>query len=240
MVAQMKPKNYNAAPPPPANSTPSFRLDVGRPDDLAPDLGLDFDAVSELLRRACDHFEAERRQALLHVRQGKNCRDLALERADNLVRRSGGRQEAHPTVTLDLRIAGLCGRRYVGKELRARLARHRQCPQLPGFERLHGRRQRTPDDRGVAAPLKGTCTRSSASDRRSISPNRWPCVPTPPEAKLYFPGLDLISVTSSLRLRAGSDGWTVMTLVAATASVTGARSLSASNGSLAKSVGFTT
>src|SRR6516164_6998769 len=47
-----------------------------------------------------------------------------------------------------------------------------------------------------AAPLKGTCTRSSASDRRSISPKRWACVPTPPEAKLYFPGLDLISVTS--------------------------------------------
>src|SRR5262249_58826088 len=78
------------ASPSPTNSTPLFRLDVGRPDDLAPDLGLDLDAVSEFLRRTSDHFEAERRQALLHVRQGKNCHDLALERADNLVRRSGG------------------------------------------------------------------------------------------------------------------------------------------------------
>src|SRR5262249_13888730 len=146
MVAQMKRKNYNAAAPPPANSTPSFRLDVGRPDDLAPDLGLDFDAVSELLRRACDHFEAERRQALLHVRQGKNCRDLALERADNLVRRSGGSQEADPTVAFDLRIAGLGGRRYVGKKLRARLAPHRQRPQLPRFEPLPGRPPPAPDD----------------------------------------------------------------------------------------------
>src|SRR6516165_10042329 len=97
MVAQMKRKNYNAAPPPPANSTPSFRLDVGRPDDFAPDLGLDFDAVSEFLRRACDHFEAERRQALLHVRQAKNCRDLALERAKNLFRRPGGPKGPNPT-----------------------------------------------------------------------------------------------------------------------------------------------
>src|SRR5262249_47362015 len=156
MVAQMKRKNYKPAPPPPpANSTPLFRLDVGRPDDLAPDLGLDLDAVSELLRRACDHFEAERRQALLQVRQGKNCHDLALERADDLVRRSGGSQEADPTVAFDLRIAGLGGRWYVGKELRARLTRHRQRPQLPGFERLHGRRQRAPDDRGVAGDRRG-------------------------------------------------------------------------------------
>src|SRR5215468_5512644 len=154
MVAQMKRKNYNAAPPPPANSTPSFRLDVGRPDDLAPDLGLDLDAASELLRRACDHFEAERRQALLHVRQGKNCHDLALERADNLVRRSGGRQESHPTVALDLRIAGLDGRRYVGKKLRARPARHRQCPAVarlraaawptPAYSRRSGCGRRPP------------------------------------------------------------------------------------------------
>src|SRR5262249_47679278 len=131
MVAQMKRKNYNAAAPPPANSTPSFRLDVGRPDDLAPDLGLDFDAVSELLRRACDHFEAERRQALLHVQQGKNCHDLALERADNLVRRSGGRQESDPTVAFDLRIAGLGGRRYVGEELRAPPSPHPPPPSAP-------------------------------------------------------------------------------------------------------------
>src|SRR5262249_11268883 len=138
MVAQIEAENYKPAPFLPSQLNPLFRLDVRRPDDVAPDLGLDLDAGSEFLRRASDRFEAERRQALLHIRQSDDCRDLALERADDLVRRSGGRQESDPTVAFDLRIAGLGGRRYVGKELRARLARHRQRAQLPGLERLHG------------------------------------------------------------------------------------------------------
>src|SRR5262249_60604037 len=46
-----------------------LRLDVSRADDLAPGRGLELDTGRELLRRAGDGFEAERRQALLHVRQ---------------------------------------------------------------------------------------------------------------------------------------------------------------------------
>src|SRR5262249_55503547 len=113
-----------------------LRLDVSRADDLAPGRGLELDAGRELLRRAADRFEAERRQALLHVRQRNDLRDLALDRADDLVRRSGRSQESDPTVAFDLRIARLGGRRRVGQELRARLARHRERAQLPRFERL--------------------------------------------------------------------------------------------------------
>src|SRR5262249_15268926 len=54
-----------------------LRLDVSRADDLAPGRGLELDADRELLRRAADGFEAERRQALLHVRERNDLRDLA-------------------------------------------------------------------------------------------------------------------------------------------------------------------
>src|SRR5262249_41567961 len=140
MVAQIEAENYKPAPFLPSQLNPLFRLDVRRPDDLAPDLGLDLDAGSEFLRRASDRFEAERRQALLHIRQSDNRRDLALERADDLVRRSGGRQESDPTVAFDLRIAGLGGRPDVGKELRAGPAPPPHPAPLPGPARPPGRR----------------------------------------------------------------------------------------------------
>jgi hypothetical protein len=45
---------------------------------------------------------------------------------------------------------------------------------------------------------------------------------------MYLPGLALISATSSLTVRAGSDGWTVSTSGLTTAMLTGSKSLPAS------------
>src|SRR5215510_5904337 len=54
----------------------SFRLDVGRADDLAPGLHLRLDAGGKILGRTGDNLEAERRQTFLHVRQGENVCDF--------------------------------------------------------------------------------------------------------------------------------------------------------------------
>src|SRR5262245_11645397 len=79
----------------------------------------------------------------------------------------------------------------------------------------------------IARPplLNGTCTRSSLSDSRNNSPSRCDGVPVPGEAKLYLPGLALITVISSRTVCAGTDGWTASTVVVETASVTGSKSL---------------
>src|SRR5207244_7404757 len=136
-------------------SAPLLRLDVGRADNLAPHFGLDLDAACEFLRRAGDGFETERGQAFLHVRQRDDSRDLALNRADDLIRRSGWGQKSDPAVALDVRIAGLGGRRDVGEELRALLARERERTQLPGSKRVGGLGDCPPGHREVAARLEG-------------------------------------------------------------------------------------
>src|SRR6516225_3503118 len=107
-------RNAQSTPRNPGNR--SLRLDVGRADDLAPHFGLDLDAACEFFGRAGDSFETERRQAFLHVRQCDDPCDLALNRADDLIRRSGWSQKSDPAIALDVRIAGFGGRRDVGEE----------------------------------------------------------------------------------------------------------------------------
>src|SRR5260370_25260069 len=95
-------------------STRLLRLDVGRADDLAPHFGLDLDAACEFLRRAGDGFETERGQAFLHVRQCDDRCDLALNRADDLIRRFSWGPKSDPAVALDVGMASLGGRPDVG------------------------------------------------------------------------------------------------------------------------------
>src|SRR5262249_40341671 len=84
----------------------------------------------------------------------------------------------------------------------------------------------------IARPplLNGTCTRSRLSDSRNNLPQRCDGVPVPGEAKLYLPGLALIRATKSRVVCAGTDGWTVNTVVVETASVIGSKSLIGSKG----------
>src|SRR5262245_54935516 len=79
-----------------------------------------------------------------------------------------------------------------------------------------------------ADPLNGTWTRSSPCESLNSSPERCGVVPSPAEAKLYLPGLALISEMSSLTVRAGIEGCTVSTLGETAARVTGAKSLKGS------------
>src|ERR1700738_5364740 len=60
----------------------------------------------------------------------------------------------------------------------------------------------------IAKPAlpKGTCTRSTPYDTRNGAPTRCPGDPTPPEAKLYRPGLFLARATRSCTVLVGSDG----------------------------------
>ena len=73
-------------------------------------------------------------------------------------------------------------------------------------------------------PLKGTCTRSGACESLNNSPTSCGGVPTPGEAKLYLPGLFLISATSSLTLCADTDGCTASTTGWLAPSVTASKS----------------
>src|SRR5262249_62025469 len=65
----------------------SLRLDVGGAHDLAPGFHLRLDAGGKILGRAGDNLEAERRQALLHVRQRETFCDLVAKLADDRPRR---------------------------------------------------------------------------------------------------------------------------------------------------------
>src|SRR5882672_4151936 len=73
-------------------------------------------------------------------------------------------------------------------------------------------------------PLKGTWTRSGASESRNSSPTSEGGVPTPGDAKLYLPGLPLTSATSSFTDCAGTDGCTVSTTGWLAPSVTASKS----------------
>jgi hypothetical protein len=62
----------------------------------------------------------------------------------------------------------------------------------------------------------------------------------PRRTEAVFAGIGLDEVESSLTVFAGTDGLTVSTVVEATASVTGSKSLMGSYGTTANSVGLTT
>src|SRR5262249_29451814 len=84
-----------------------------------------------------------------------------------------------------------------------------------------------------AAPLNGTVTRSSPYFCLNSSPARCGVEPVAGCAKLYFPGLALMSSISSLRVFAGTAGLTETTFGDAATSVIGEKFLIGSYGSLA-------
>src|SRR3954462_1455044 len=84
-----------------------------------------------------------------------------------------------------------------------------------------------------AAPVNGTCTMSRLNASRNSSPPRCGVDPTPGPAKLYLPGLSRISCTSSGSDLAGTDGLTTTTFGETATSVTAAKSLRGSYGTLA-------
>src|SRR6516165_8529038 len=128
--------------------TSSLRLDVGRPDHLAPCFEFRRDSPREFLWRASDRVIAE---ALLHFRQRDYLDDLAMEGGDDLLWRSGWNEDPNPTVALDVRITHFSHRWNIGHCLGALLARDRQRPQLAVLDIRCNRSQRREADRGVAS-----------------------------------------------------------------------------------------
>jgi hypothetical protein len=80
---------------------------------------------------------------------------LTMKHADDLDWCSSGNQDSDPAVSLDIRVGSLSRRGYLGKELRASFARHRQRQQLAGLDLLGSRRQCAPADGGVTGDDRG-------------------------------------------------------------------------------------
>ena len=78
------------------------------------------------------------------------------------------------------------------------------------------------------APVNCTVGRSRPNTRRKISPERCGVLPTPGAAKLYLPGLALMTSISSLMLLAGTEGCTLTTLGETATMVIGAKSFTGS------------
>src|SRR5215210_8740833 len=89
------------------------------------------------------------------------------------------------------------------------------------------------------APPNGTCTRSRPNFSLNNSPDRWGVEPIPGPAKLYLPGLALISAISSLISFAGTEGWVTSTFGDAATRVTAAKSFTGSYGIFAYRLALT-
>ena len=98
----------------------------------------------------------------------------------------------------------------------------------------------TVDCKAGPAPENGTWTTFSPAESLNSSPERCGVVPTPAEAKLYLPGVFLMTSTSSLTDVAVSAGLTTRTLGEAAAIETGLKSPIGSYGTLACRLGLTT
>src|SRR5262245_9408305 len=77
-------------------------LDVGLSNHFAPFLGVGSDPCAKLLRIARYRVEAERRQALLNVRQRHDLDDLAVEQGGDLLGRSAWNRDGKPRFALHL------------------------------------------------------------------------------------------------------------------------------------------
>ena len=133
----------------------SLRLDVGRPDHLAPLLGFVGDELAEVGGRARKRRAAEVGEPRLDLGIGEAGVDLLVELVDDLGGRVLRRADAEPGARLVARHEFAHGR-DVRQRLRARRGRHRQRAQLAGPDVL--------DRRGMGANMTCTCPPS-----RSVS-----------------------------------------------------------------------
>src|SRR5262245_1796194 len=121
----------------------SLDLDAGVANDLAPLLDVRLDLGGELLRRAADRREAERRQGLLHVRQPDDPRQLAGQSLHHRPRGRGRRHQANDQFGFLVVEAAFRHGRNVGHDRRSSGAGHRQGAQR-SFPDVRNRR-RQPD-----------------------------------------------------------------------------------------------
>src|SRR5215831_1400564 len=77
--------------------TALLRIDVGRPDHLAPFLGLVGDELAEVHGRACEYRAAQVGKPRVELAIGKGGIDLLVELVDDLRRRLLGRADTEPS-----------------------------------------------------------------------------------------------------------------------------------------------
>src|SRR5262245_36070023 len=119
---------------------PLLRLDVRRPDHLAPLLGFLSDQLAEVSRRTRKHRAAEIGEPRLHRGIGKGGIDLFVELVDDLCGRVPGCAEAAPRARLKA-WQELAHGWEVRQPLPARRRRHRQWTQLVGPNLLYRQRR---------------------------------------------------------------------------------------------------
>src|SRR5262245_43382338 len=103
----------------------SLRLDVGRPDHLAPLLGLNCDELAEVGGREREHIATHVGKPRLELGIGQASVDLVVELLDNLCRRILGCADAIPRWRLVARYE-ITHSRQVRQRARARRGGHRQ------------------------------------------------------------------------------------------------------------------
>src|ERR1700745_3130863 len=111
----------------------SLRLDVERPDDVAPLLGFLGDEPAKVCGRDNKRRASKVGKPCLHLGIGKGRVDLLVELVDDLRTRVPGRADAEPTARLVARHKITYGRE-VSQRLRTRRRRHRKRAQLAGLD----------------------------------------------------------------------------------------------------------
>src|SRR5215831_13164898 len=118
----------------------SLRLDVGRPDHLAPLLGVVRDDLDEIGGRADKRCASEVSQPRLDFGIGEAGVNCLIELVNNLRRRVLGRTDCNKCAGLEAR-QKFAQCRHVRELIRARLSADRKCAQLARPDMLNGRRQ---------------------------------------------------------------------------------------------------
>src|SRR5262245_43713871 len=114
-------------------SIASVRLDLALAHDLLPQRALGAHRARELVRRVADRRETLHEEPCPHVARVERLHGVAVHLVDDLLRRTGRRDDAEPAVVLE---AGetLVHRRHVGQLRRALLARYRERAQLAAVD----------------------------------------------------------------------------------------------------------
>src|SRR5262249_18107899 len=199
------------------------------------DVGLD--VGGERSWRHSIRFEADRQQLVLHVGQVDDARDFRLQQIDDRCRRARGQQHALYGLGLLVLDSEFVERGHVGQRRRARRVVTASARSLPSFTngvaggiawKHIGVCPATTDCIDGPPPRNGASAKSRPKVSLKSSLERCGVVPIPGEAKVYFPGLALMSSTSSFTDLAGMLGCTNRPLGDPAALVTGAKSLSGS------------
>src|SRR5215813_1354350 len=191
----------------------------------------------KLRRRHSIRFEADRQQLVLHVGQLDDACDFRLQQIDDRCGVPAG--SSTPCIvsaawflipsSSSVGTSGKAGERVAAVTASARNLPSFTSEVAGGIAWKHiGVCPATTDWIDGAPPGNGASAKSSPKVSLNSSLERCGVVPIPGEAKVYFPGLALISSTNSFTDLAGMLGFTNRPLGEPAALVTGAKSLSGS------------